>query len=434
MKKIAIGDRRFVITKNLIMMLVMLVVIFVAIFAWFTQNRSVSAGGMSVSAKSADYVELALPQKVTANNETFEAFPVNNDLWTTNLEFKQSGYLKDFVKDITSNGEQFVIPNFQVGNYETGRTVIADDVWEEGLSSKEALDNNLPNDDDQYNYISFEFYARSKVNSISVLGDSFLAAASEKDNTPLKGTSVIRKSSYGPASDNAEAFSADAIVGAMRVSLVGAAVDGIKNSSIDSNYKVDDTYNHGTSSWNSASELKFLWLPRPDLYLKTDENPNNWRLYTGIKPTGNTTAELNTYAEETYCHKFYFGETIPDTSVKKGLTESRYYDSNVKSYTNQEGSSLYSNPSYFKVSKTNDDSELGTKGHTPTLGDNLTIGNFDQATSNIEFTRGTIDSDKETTGYYVYKFTLNIWIEGEDAEARRSMNEGMFNMELFFGN
>ena len=61
MKKIAIGDKRFVITKNLIMMLVMLVVIFIAIFAWYSNNDTVTASGTQISAKSADNVELALP-------------------------------------------------------------------------------------------------------------------------------------------------------------------------------------------------------------------------------------------------------------------------------------------------------------------------------------------------------------------------------------
>ena len=98
MKKIAIGGKRFVITKNLIMMLVMLVVIFVAIFAWYTSSYAVTAEKTSISAQGADNVELALP-----NDDG--SFPISNDKWDTKIDFAHSGYLKNLVKDITSGGK-----------------------------------------------------------------------------------------------------------------------------------------------------------------------------------------------------------------------------------------------------------------------------------------------------------------------------------------
>ena len=122
MKKIAIGDKRFVITKNLIMMLVMLVVIFIAIFAWYTSSYAVTAETTSISAQAADNVELALP---TSDGK----FPTSNDDWKSELDFAHSGYLKNLVKDITSNGKQFAVPTFEAAKgLKDGRKVIADDV------------------------------------------------------------------------------------------------------------------------------------------------------------------------------------------------------------------------------------------------------------------------------------------------------------------
>lgn len=438
MKKIAIGDKRFVITKNLIMMLVMLVVIFVAIFAWYSNNDTVTASGTQISAKGADNVELALP---TSDGK----FPTSNDDWKSELDFAHSGYLKNLVKDITSNGKQFAVPTFEAAKgLKDGRKVIADDVWTEGLSSRVALTNESTLDDDQYNYISFDFYIRSKQQNINVTSESFLAAGSEigyqddehteADAKPLKGDSIYRCSSYGAQEGTANAFSSDAIVGAMRVSLVGCLVDGVNSSGKET------TYNGGT--WDANSDLRFLWLPRPDVYLETDNDSNNWKLFTGIKPSYNAQtdssltaeqiAELNNIAAQTYCHSFYEGNTVTG-DVKKTMTPHKYNDTVVKAVDGAETNSV------FKVSDTRNDAQLGATGHTPTLGQSARItgepeqANLDQS-KQIQFTAGTEQGDnRDTTGYYVYKYTLNIWIEGEDAEARRSMNNGVFSLELDFG-
>ena len=141
------GGRRLISIKNLIMMFVILVVILGTIFAWFTRNQEVTANGMSVKARGNDLVELALPEKIDGQ----DSFPLDNSLWTSDLGFKKSGYLKDMVKDITSNGIQFVVPNFEASSsLREGRKVNTDDVWVEGISSKEALNNDIANDDDQY--------------------------------------------------------------------------------------------------------------------------------------------------------------------------------------------------------------------------------------------------------------------------------------------
>ena len=341
MKKIAIGDKRFVITKNLIMMLVMLVVIFVAIFAWYSNNDTVTASGTQISAKSADNVELALP-----NDDG--SFPISNNKWDTNLQFADSGYLKNLVKDITSNGKQFAVPTFEAAKgLKDGRKVIADDVWTEGLSSRVALTNESTLDDDQYNYISFDFYIRSKQKDINVTGESFLAAGSEtgyqdadhpsptedveerrsegaKSLVKNDSKSIYRTSSYGAAEGQIGSFSSDAIIGAMRVSLVGAPVDGVEQSG--GLYR-ETTYDGGT--WEAKSDLRFLWLPRPDIHLNTDDNSNNWTLTTDINKT-------NPLAAETYCHQFYYGEYVKNSNdeyildsdgkkIPKNLTKTIYY-------------------------------------------------------------------------------------------------------------
>lgn len=440
-------DRRLLITKNSILMLVMLVVVFLAIWAWYLDPQApVTAENTEIAAAGTDDIELALPVKVQGDNTDY--FPKSNTEWKHKIEFNDSGYLKNLVKDVTSNGEQFVVPNFEAAaGLKQGRKVIPDDVWTLGLSSKDALTNAIANDDDQYNYISLEFYARSKVNSFQVTGGSYLAAGSELgkyvdsngdiadgDPKPLKGANPYRPSTYGPAKTESNAFSADAIVGAMRVSLQGAPVASLSGSgnTITANY---------ASGVNDS--LRFVWLPRPDVFLNTDDNADNWSLYTGLKPDDGTA-----YSKKTYAHTFYKGNYVNDdpTGVKKGLTKKLYYDrySNDLYNYSTDSDELFkdctkSSPSIFKVTKIlKNDSNVGTTGYTPKLNQSQPIAGVSGITgdstapNNIQFT----DPDNPTqpiTGYYVYKYTLNIWIEGEDAEARRSMNEGMFSLLLELG-
>lgn len=421
------GGRRLIPIKNLILMLVSLVVILATVFAWYTNNDKVTAEQSSISAKSADNIEFALPIREADSGKYY--FPISNESWSTQLSFNQSEFFTDLVKDVTSGGKQFAVPNFEAAKgLKEGRKVITDDVWVDGISSKEALTNTQPNDDDQYNYISLDFYVRSKQNDIKVLGSSFLAAGSEVADPPksLKGVDIYRHSSYGAAENDTNAFSADAIVGAMRVSLVGEQVTSVQSKS---NGYFSDSENNETAS------LRFLWLPRPDIYLQTDNNSDNWRLFTGIKPSGNSEQgdlsgdAIDALANETYVHSFYEGKYIPENDINgvhKGLIEKKYCDSNVKTVSGIDTTKV---PGYFFVSKT-------ASGNIPTLGQSAPL--FSQAeteqstTSDITFRKAGNDN-RSIDNYYVYKFTLNLWIEGEDAEARRCMNTGIFNLELDFG-
>ena len=420
MDKNTAGIRRFISIKNLILMAVILVVIFTAVFAWYTNNDTVTASGTSISAKAADNVELALPEIVDGN----EVMPRSNDKWSTELNFSASGYLKNLVKDITSDGEQFVMPNFEAAKgLKNGREVITSDTWVEGLSSKTALSNDKVNDDDQYNYISLDFYARAKQETINVTEDSFLAAGSElgvKENGDIdvdgSGNVTSRKSltdgsPYRVSTYGTQKFSADAVVGAIRVSLSCAPV--IKN---------ETTISAGTSA------LSFVWLPRPDVFLQTDDNANNWQLLTGIKPSQNANAALDNIAKETYTHSFYEGKTV--NSVKKGLIFKKYADAQVL-----EADGATQNEVFHVTKISSTDANVGTTGYTPKFGQSAVVAqNADPSSTEIQFTPGTGENDnRDTEGYYIYKLTLNIWIEGEDAEARRSMNKGLFDLELDFG-
>ena len=425
-------SRRLLISKNSILLLVMLVVIFLAIWAWYVDEKKATADTTSITAGSVDSVEIAVPEKVDdGTGKMVDSFPLNNDSWKTEIEFEESGYVKDLVKDVTSDGKQFVVPNFEAATgLKEGRKVITEDIWTNGLSTKEAFNNDIANDDDQYNYISLDFYLRSKSTNINLTADSFLAAGSElgldgngnvdpENARLLTGKKIYRQSSYGQAEGNENAFSSDAIVGAMRVSLVGAPVDGVSKSG-----NINSETNYGGKTWDEAAQTKVVWLPRPDIHLNTDDREINWTLTTGVKPTNTD------LAKKTYCHSFYEG-LYKEGNIKKGVTYHTYYDSSLFSAEDFTDADNASSPDVFKVSKGFDASKLGTLGYYPTFGQRTQVAS-EATKNNIQFIKGTNDS-RDTTGYYVYKYTLNLWIEGEDAEARRSINNGVFSLKLSFG-
>lgn len=424
MDKITGRNRRLLITKNSILLLVMLVIIFLAIWAWFGVADTAVATGISMKVNKPEEIEIAVPERVTDDGVVKDYFPKKNDSWDYSIKFENTGYLNDLVKDVTSDGKEFIIPGFNSStNNETGRTVNIEDFWMDALSSKEVLSDDKPNNDDQYHYVSLDFYLRSSNKSINLTENSYLAAGSElgiyyddnqkkfvngtKKSLTGSGTNVYRQSSYG-------SFSADAIVGSMRVSLVGTPVNSIVQSG---SYWLDGTYKDGKTSWAEAAEKKLIWLPRPDLYLNTTNSDNNWTLSTGLNANSN-------HSEETFYHTFY-SPVETSRSYKKGVEKHVYYDSQVKDYTGSD--SAYSNPNNFKVSKT-------LSGDYPKLGQQAQIANDGTTTTGISFVQGTGEkANRPTTGFYVYKYSLNIWIEGEDKEARRAMSNGLFSLYLEFG-
>lgn len=391
-----VKNRRLLIAKNSIMMLVVLVIIFLAIFAWYFIQRSVSATGISVSAAQPENVQIALP-----GND--DKLPIES-AFSDNVNFGDS----KLIKDVTSDGEQFVVPAFDTtdgSNNVNGKTVLTAGDWTDGLSSRTALTNDDESDDEKYNYVSLDFYLRSSSPKISLCEDSYLAARAELQggNNATISNASLDAEQHGPDDIT---FSRDALVGAMRVSLQKFDVE------ID---------NNGTEgSYNRNPMPTLLWLPRPDIYVDTtNASPRSWTL-TYVTPTNTS------YNYKTYRHTFYHGETIQGTGggsdVKRGVTETTYYDDAVT----PDLSSGATSPDYFKVTKiSSDDEDLGTSGHYPTFGQTAQI-----ASGGTLIPRNSIKNYPKD--WYIYRMRLNVWIEGADAEARRAMNDGQFKLHLEF--
>ena len=408
---------RLLIAKNSILMLVMLVVIFLAASAWYyAKTNEASATGISAKTDQSGGVQLALPYKGSYPDLTEAENPDPEHIgFFDKINFSDTGYLRDMVKDVTGDGKKFIIPSFDTAiSTKDGRTVVENGEWVDADSSKTVLDDEINENDNKYYYVALDFYARSKNPKIDIKEGSFLAARSEIENKPLKSnkeTDLLNPSTVG---ENNGYFSADAIVGAMRVSLVGAPVVG---HSAVSDEVWADAYQakNGKTDWDLVSDCRFLWLPRPDLFLNTYDNMKDWNLTTGVK--------VGDKNNVTYKHSFYKAIMVDGVTNRGKQVERTVY--NDKAVTKKADGD--EEPAFFHVTKI----DANTNKHVVANGD-YKYPTFGQNVK-VEDDSNTIVKFKDNENYYLYKFRLNIWIEGDDAEARRAMSDGEFKLNLVFG-
>ena len=121
----------------------------------------------------------------------------------------------------------------------------------------------------------------------------------------------------------------------------------------------------------SGTENKLKWITRPDIYLKQEDT--NYSVLTGLE-------KGNSYG--TYTHQYW------------QVTESGSLQTKVKTT----------------------DADFIANGTT--LGEKVEIANLQNVT-------------KSDDGYYYTHVVVNLWVEGEDAEARLALSGGKFKMNFY---
>ena len=425
-KKTGVKNKRLLFAKNSIMMFVMLVVIFLAIFAWYNNQNTVTATGITVSASDPEQVKIAVTQNGEDDglfgswieNTTTHELEWNAGVWSNTATFKVK---YPFSTDVTSDGANFLVPGFSSTE---NNSDAKDDARTNGkIVNTNAIPtqaiNNLTITQAQINegktpdYYSIPFYLCSKSPDLCVEPSAYLAMAAEKDGAALTGANSVRKSAYGN-------FTSDALVAAMRVSIVGAPVSSISN-------------NTAVMPNNVEYQSSFVWLPRPDLFLTipAGASEDDWTLRTGITKTtnnlqriGNTLSAGTTFRHNYYTYRYVDPEAqnpiingvtyVADPSIDNTYTTSSLVEG--QTVTTEHASNAYKSDT-SRTTKVHDNPNV----FVPTLGESKEI------TANMNAT-------PDGSGNYYYKFYLNLWIEGTDTEARRAMDAGEFSLFIEFGN
>lgn len=301
------------IAKNLIILLVLVVVTFVAMWAWFTEKTVATASGVNVVCNAPDSVEIAVVGHGAAA-------PANEDYKLGSISLANQPFLSELtLSEITSDGIDFYKPMLTQANGIAKPDTTAD--W----------DVATPNG----SYMSFDLYIRSKSPQVvSLAPGSKFTTVSET----LIGADAGNKSTYGN-------FSRDCVIGASRFSVVNSTGD----------------------------ERKLLWIPRPDILFSSP---------VGGTPVIATDVTTTDYDGKTYKHNYY--EVTADSKTLTTMDDS-LVTASAKSGTD-----------YILPKKT-------------------------------EIARLSNLGDDE---YYTTYVTCNMWIEGEDDEARLALVKGKFKIYL----
>ncbi|MBR2108825.1 MAG: hypothetical protein IJ932_02605 [Ruminococcus sp.] len=419
-----VKNRRLLLTKNSIMMLVMLVIIFLAIFAWYNLNKSVTATGISVTASKPDEVEIAVERngKIGSYITTNGATNWTEGRWSDKANFDDPF---QFTSDVTSDGLTFIIPAFsstednpdaKADARTNGKIVNVNGIPKTGNQVKTNLDTL--EEGETADYVKIPFYLRSQNPVINVNPNAYLAMAAEEGvrddgssgTTYITGVNSTRKSIYGN-------FTSDALVAAMRVSLTGGPVESISN-------------NVATRPSGYSDESTFVWVPRPDLFLKIPAgvSEDDWTLLTGITSLTQGTNSGTAHYNPNFTRMGVGLE--PGYTFKHSYYTPRYDTSNNLIGVSQVTNDTAENSNIAYKSDVTATKSL-TNGSVPTLGASKAITGFQTSASPITMakTDGTGNAD-----FYVYKFYINVWIEGTDSEARRAMDNGKFSLHMEFGN
>ena len=421
MAKNASPKKRLFIAKNLIMMLVLAVTITLAVFSWFTQHSSATANGINIRTKA---VGIEIAKCIKGYNSDGDVIRDGPGEFVSRLTLED---IPPLSKDCTGDGDWYretgendstvdiktlIVPEFNVSNQsenvkQKGKEVNLNVQAAKALSNLDAEDYHRKNENKdipEYQYIAVEFYVRSHSQELTLSSDSKLMARTEADGSSLQyptyslvvdeGPPVVTKpvdktSAYG-------GFNVDGLVGAMRVSLIAQPADEVTQTwSEDANPK---THMYSVTSANStlgAPVKQMLWLPRPDVYLNIGSTLNDWTLDTGVTS--------DRHNGDSYKHTYY-KRNSGDTGV---------------TYVDNDTSAVVSTIS----------------GSNVVLGQNINISrNLVHPVQNSEKSTLVVNSSNKTVSdnYYVTKYTMFIWIEGTDAEARRAMDGGQFDLELNF--
>ena len=212
MKNSTASNRKtgIMITKNLIILVVLVFVAVLSMWAWYTNNSSARADGINVKCDAPDGIEIA----VVAPGAT----PTDDDYTSSyiTLNSDNNKFMKDLVlSEVTSDGKTFYKPALIQSNGVAYPDTSAN--WDTAVANE--------------NYLSFDLYIRSKsTQKVSLTTNSKFTPLSNV----LVGETAGNKSTEGN-------YSRDCIVGATRFSVVD--------------------YND-----NKKGDLKLLWIPRPDIY------------------------------------------------------------------------------------------------------------------------------------------------------------------------
>lgn len=367
---------RKLITKNLIILVVLAVVAIVGAFSWFSKTTTADANYMTAKTKVSEALEyFIVPAKNNLNGTQVDQYSDINT-WITNYNTNhpnepKSWHIGELTMDTDDAEFKFLEDLFLCETTSDGKTFSIPKLMQFGEIAYVDTSIDFETAEANENYMSFDMYFRCKTPNRSV------QLTNESSITPVNGENLSRTTPeyYDVTNDANEEAIKPAAIGAVRLSIL-----------------------------NASNQRQVLWIPAPNVWY----NGITERLYTGLSGNGyngkgHATSDGNaitTTSEGTNNHAYYTAAKQSDV-INSG-------DSNA------EGKVVASDYNDYKF---RDHNNIGDDG--------VSLVTLNQM---VDVNNDEISDD----GYYYGHVRVNLWMEGEDAEARLKMVGGKFVMNLSF--
>ena len=363
------------IAKNLIILVALAVVAFVGAFSWFTQNTTAIADGIYARTEVNDKLEFyIMPPSDDNQYSAINTRLSENAAW--NAQHKNDD---GFVARRTKWHEGGLDFDFTDQEFKFMNGLFMTEVTGDGTSFY--IPKLL-----QYNQIAYvdktQEFETAVANDNYMSFDLYFRSQSkysvvlthDSKIEPVDKNNILGQNAYNLANSDASTEEAikPAAIGAVRFSVLNCEAN---------------------------NEQEVLWIPGPNVWYDAEHNT----LYTGLSSTG------------TGNHSFSGkGSAIwDDENVNGGL----------KQTTEGTTSHAYFNSSRMRVTIPN-----GTGNVRASTEGNYLLG----ANSSDDVEVVTLNNEDLAGGYWYGHIRVNLWIEGEDSEARLKLVNGKFNMSLCF--
>lgn len=374
---------RIMLAKNLIVLVVLAVVAFAGAFSWFSNSTTASANSVSVSTKASDALEFFIWDPSRSTGTISEGYAAINSMIAQHNQNNPSDPISwhtgsvDFDFDVEEDQFDaefaFMKQLFLCEVTGDGKDFYSPSIKQNGdhaVVDEDALDTFSEAVANQ-DYLSFDIYFRSDKQFEIVLEND--SAITPQDINPDNDSHYLAgQHEYDAEDDDDKEAVKSAAIGAVRLSVV------------------------------NAGDRELLWIPGPNVWF----NGISEKLYTGLSADGennynygpdkggvylnNNTLSIRS-GESTIDHAYYSSDGEDPPSLERNiLTEDSAEDLRVSK-----------SPNYLLGASSADDVSV-CKLQT-SIGD-----------------------------YYVSRIRVNLWLEGEDAEARLALVDGKFDLNLNF--
>ena len=359
---------RRMIAKNLIILAVLAVVAFASVISWFTQNTTATADGVYAKTKVNDKLEFYIMPP--SENDQYSAINSRlSDNSTWNDEHKND---QGFVAKQTEWHRGELVFDFSDQEFK----------FMDGLFMSEVTSNgatfNIPKllQYDQVAYIDTDQPFDPAVANDNYMSFDLYFRSQSNYSIALTNESTIEPVNGNSLSgqhdyfgDSDESYMKPAAIGAVRLSILNCEA-------------------------NNQREL--LWVPAPNVWY----NGITDHLYTGLSSSG-----TGNYSFSDKGSAYFTGS---DKALRTGekTTDHCFYSANNATRTKWEN---------------------GTNNVKASTAGDYTLG----ADSDDDVVVVTLPHE-DGNGYHYGHIRVNLWIEGEDPEARLRLVNGKFNMSLIF--